>query len=943
VSDYKNTLNLPNTGFPMKANLAQREPELLAHWEAMDLYGQIRAARVGARQFILHDGPPYANGDIHIGHAVNKVLKDIIVKSRTLDGLDAPYVPGWDCHGLPIELQVEKKEGKPGAKISAAQFRRACRNYAARQVDGQRRDFKRLGVFGDWEHPYLTMDFHFEANIIRALGVILANGHVQKGYKPVHWCIDCGSALAEAEVEYADKASISIDVRFPVLDEEALFTRCHSVPNGRGDGPLSVVIWTTTPWTLPANQAVAFNPELEYVLVQTEGDHGRERLILAEGLMRDNLDRWGIDHYRVIAYGRGDAFEGLQLQHPFYDREVPIILGEHVTLEAGTGAVHTAPGHGLDDYLVGNRYGLKVENPVGGDGRFLPDTPLFAGEHVFSANEKVVDTLKARGALIQAARFTHSYPHCWRHKTPIIFRATPQWFIGMEKQGLRDAALREIEGVTWTPDWGRSRIESMMRNRPDWCISRQRTWGVPIPLLVHKETGTPHPRTAELIEEVAQRVEAQGVEAWFELDPADLIGVAGAAEYEKVHDTLDVWFDSGVTHACCLERRPGLRSPADLYLEGSDQHRGWFQSSLLTSVAMYDRAPYRGVLTHGFTVDAKGEKMSKSKGNVVRPQDVMKTLGADIIRLWVAATDYRGEMSVSDEILKRTADAYRRIRNTARFLLANLNGFDPAVNRVAATDMLELDRWVVDRAHQLQEEIIAAYRDYQFHLIYQKIHNLCVVDLGGFYLDVIKDRQYTTPTDGRPRRSCQTAMYHIAEAMTRWLAPILSFTADEIWRYLPGEREPSVFLAEWYSGLFSLDAGDAFDRAFWQQVLAVRLAVSKPLEAARQAGLIGSSLDAEIDLYAAPELAAILDRLADELRFALITSAARVLPLVDKPADAQDTELEGLALQVRKSSHAKCVRCWHLRADVGQDPEHPELCGRCLTNVAGVGEERRFA
>ncbi len=943
MSDYKNTLNLPNTGFPMKANLAQREPELLAHWEAMDLYGQIRAARAGAESFILHDGPPYANGDIHIGHAVNKVLKDIIVKSRTLDGLDAPYVPGWDCHGLPIELQVEKKEGKPGAKISAAQFRRACRAYAARQVDGQRRDFKRLGVLGDWEQPYLTMDFHFEADIIRALGVILAHGHVHQGYKPVHWCIDCGSALAEAEVEYADKASIAIDVRFPVLDEEALFTRCHSVPDGHGEGPLAVVIWTTTPWTLPANQAVAFNPELEYVLVQTEGDHGRERLILAEGLMRDTLDRWGIDRYRVIAYGRGDAFEGLRLQHPFYDREVPIILGEHVTLDAGTGAVHTAPGHGIEDYLVGARYGLAVDNPVGGDGRFLPDTPLFAGEHVFSANEQVVETLKARGALVQAARLSHSYPHCWRHKTPIIFRATPQWFIGMDKQGLRDAALREVARVAWLPDWGRARIEAMLRNRPDWCISRQRTWGVPIPLLVHKETGAPHPRTPELIAAVALRVEARGVEAWFELSPADLIGTAEAAHYDKVQDTLDVWFDSGVTHACVLDQRPDLRSPADLYLEGSDQHRGWFQSSLLTSVAMKDLAPYRAVLTHGFTVDAKGEKMSKSKGNVVRPQDVMKTLGADIIRLWVAATDYRGEMSVSDEILKRTADAYRRIRNTARFLLANLNGFDPSVNRVAPADLLELDRWAVDRAWQLQEEIIAAYHDYQFHLIYQKIHNFCVVDLGGFYLDVIKDRQYTTPPDGRPRRSCQTAMYHIAEAMTRWLAPILSFTADELWRYLPGEREESVFLAEWYPGLFALDAGDAFDRAFWQQVLAVRFAVAKPLEAARQAGLIGSSLDAELELYAAPALAKTLGRLGDELRFALITSAARVLPQETRPAAAEDTDLEGLAVQVRRSAHAKCARCWHLREDVGEDPNHPELCGRCVENIAGAGEERRFA
>ena len=943
MSDYKNTLNLPKTGFPMKANLAQREPEMLKRWEQMGLYTKIREARSGAEQFILHDGPPYANGDIHIGHAVNKVLKDIIVKSKTLDGLDAPYVPGWDCHGLPIELQVEKKKGKPGAKISATQFRQACRDYAARQVDGQRRDFKRLGVLGDWERPYLTMDFHFEANIIRALGTIIENGHVQKGYKPVHWCIDCGSALAEAEVEYADKQSISIDVRFRVLDEESLIARCHSVPDGHGDGPMSVVIWTTTPWTLPANQAVALNPELEYVVVQTDGDHGRERLILAEGLLRDTMDRWGIEKYRVICYARGDAFEGLNLQHPFYDREVPVILGEHVTLDAGTGAVHTAPGHGLEDYLVGSRYDLAVDNPVGGDGRFLPGTPLFAGEHVFTANEKVVDTLKARGVLMQESRFTHSYPHCWRHKTPIIFRATPQWFIGMEKQGLREASMREIDRVKWMPDWGLSRIEGMMKNRPDWCISRQRTWGVPIPLFVHKETEELHPRTSGLIEAVAKRVEGKGVEAWFELFPEDLLGNAEGQSYEKVHDTLDVWFDSGVTHACVLEQREGLRSPADMYLEGSDQHRGWFQSSLLTSVAMYDRAPYAEVLTHGFTVDAKGEKMAKSKGNVVRPQDVMKTLGADIIRLWVAATDYRAEMNVSDEIFKRTADAYRRIRNTARFLLANLNGFDPLENLVAPADMIELDRWAVDRAHKLQQEIADAYRDYQFHLIYQKIHNFCVVDMGGFYLDVIKDRQYTTQTDGLPRRSCQSAMYHIAEAMVRWLAPILSFTADEIWRHLPGERVDSVFLAGWYDGLFALDTGDAFDRAFWQDVLSVRIAISKHLEEARKTGQIGSSLDAELDLFCEPELAGTLGRLGDELRFALIISHAQIHPLDGRPAEIQDTEMEGLAVLVRKSAHAKCVRCWHHRKDVGANPEHPELCGRCVDNVAGKGETRYFA
>ncbi|HYN76735.1 MAG TPA: isoleucine--tRNA ligase [Lamprocystis sp. (in: g-proteobacteria)] len=943
MTDYKSTLNLPTTDFPMKANLAQREPELLKHWERLEIYSQIRAARAGAERFILHDGPPYANGEIHIGHAVNKVLKDIIVKARTLDGMDAPYVPGWDCHGLPIELQVEKKQGKPGHKLSPAQFRVACRDYAAKQVDGQRTDFQRLGVFGDWDTPYLTMDFAFEAEIIRSLGRIVAKGHVVKGEKPVHWCIDCGSALAEAEVDYADKQSIAIDVRFPLVDPAALETRCHGTPNGCGEGPASLVIWTTTPWTLPANQAVALHPELEYVVVQVESAGRQERLIVAEGLLKDTMGRWGFERYRVMGYGLGKDLEGIMLRHPFYDREVPVILGDHVTLDAGTGAVHTAPGHGLEDYIVGSRYGLAVDNPVGGDGRFLPGTKLFEGENVFKANEIVVEVLKTHGALLLEQRFTHSYPHCWRHKTPIIFRATPQWFISMEKEGLRAAALREIGQVDWTPDWGLGRIEGMVQGRPDWCISRQRTWGVPIALLVHKVTGTLHPRTPELIEEVARRVELKGIEAWFELHPSGLLGEAEGADYDKVQDTLDVWFDSGVTHACVLERRVELGAPADLYLEGSDQHRGWFQSSLLTSVAMHDRAPYRQVLTHGFTVDAKGEKMSKSKGNVVRPQDVMKTLGADIIRLWVAATDYRGEMSVSDEILKRTADAYRRIRNTTRFLLANLDGFNPATNQVAPGDMIALDRWVMDRALQLQGEIIEAYRTYQFHLIYQKVHNFCVVDLGGFYLDVIKDRQYTTPADGLPRRSCQTALYHIAEAMVRWLAPILSFTADEVWGFIPGRRDASVFTATWYDGLVALDTDTALDRALWDQVLAVRMAVGPALEEARKGNLIGSALDAELDLYCDTGLYQTLNRLGDELRFALITSEVRLHPITERSDLALATDLAGLAVRVSASPHPKCVRCWHHRPDVGHHAAHPDLCGRCVENVVGGGEVRRFA
>ncbi len=958
MADYKQTLNLPKTAFPMKGNLAQREPQRLKRWEEMDLYARQRAVASGRPKFILHDGPPYANGEIHIGHAVNKVLKDIIIKSRGLDGFDAPYVPGWDCHGLPIELQVEKKAGKPGRKITAAEFRKACRIYAGKQVEKQRADFKRLGVLGDWENPYLTMDYRFEADIIRALGRIVENGHLQKGFKPVHWCTDCGSALAEAEVEYRDKDSFAIDVRFAVLDEEALLARCRHARSVHEGGPLSFVIWTTTPWTLPANQAVALHPELEYAVVACEGPQGRERLVVAEAMLKEVMARYGIEQYHVVGYASGESFEGLKLQHPFYRREVPVILGEHVTLEAGTGAVHTAPGHGLDDYLVGTRYNLPVENPVDGNGRFLEGTELFAGEHVFQANEHVIEVLKVNGALLHEERLNHSYPHCWRHKTPIIFRATPQWFIrmdavypdavgnerqdiSMDQQGLRELAKREIDRVEWIPDWGKARIEGMIDGRPDWCISRQRTWGVPIALFVHKTTGELHPETPRLIEAVAKRVEAEGIEAWFQLEPETLLGDE-AADYDKVSDTLDVWFDSGVTHACVLRQREALAFPADLYLEGSDQHRGWFQSSLLTSVGISGVAPYRQVLTHGFTVDAQGRKMSKSVGNVVAPQKVIKNLGADIIRLWVAATDYRYEMNVSDEILKRTSDAYRRIRNTARFLLANLDGFDPARHRVAPKSMLALDRWAVDRALQLQEEVVAAYRDYQFHLIYQKVQKFCVTEMGGFYLDIIKDRQYTTQPDSLPRRSAQTAMYHIVEALVRWLAPILSFTADEIWEHIPGQRSEAVFLETWYDGLFALETGGDFDRPFWEMLTRVRSAVSKPLETARKEGAIGSALNAEVALYCDEALHRQLEKLGDELHFIFITSEARLHPQSAQPGEAIATELPGLSVAIRPSTHPKCVRCWHHRADVGSDADHPELCGRCVENVAGPGEVRRF-
>ncbi|MBO0613063.1 isoleucine--tRNA ligase [Thiothrix fructosivorans] len=939
MTDYKHTLNLPNTLFPMRGDLAKREPGMLADWENCQLYQQLRAKAQGRPKFILHDGPPYANGTIHIGHAVNKILKDIIVKSKTLDGFDAPYVPGWDCHGLPIELKVEEKLGKAGDKVDAFVFRKACREYAAEQIDLQRKDFKRLGVLGDWENPYLTMDFQTEADIVRALGRIAANGHLHKGAKPVHWCTDCGSALAEAEVEYADKTSFSIDVRFTVVDEADVLKR---VPDAAGQGDLSVVIWTTTPWTLPANQAVALNPELEYVVLQTV----TERLIVAEALLEAVLQRAEISEHTILARCTGDTLEGLLLQHPFYARQVPVILGDHVTTEAGTGAVHTAPGHGQEDFVVGLKYGLPVDNPVGNDGCFLPNTELFAGESVHKANPHVLEVLTERGTLLKADKLRHSYPHCWRHKTPLIFRATPQWFISLEQNGLRTQAMAAIQSVKWIPDWGKARIEGMVQNRPDWCISRQRTWGVPIALFIHKETGALHPQTPALIEAVAQRIEQHGIDAWFSLTAEELLG-SDAPHYDKVGDTLDVWFDSGVTHASVLERRADLQFPADVYLEGSDQHRGWFQSSLLTAIGTRGTAPYRTVLTHGFVVDGKGEKMSKSKGNIVVPQKVTDSLGADILRLWVASTDYSREMSVSDEILKRTADAYRRIRNTARFLLANLNDFNPATDLVPAAEMLPLDRWAVDQAAQVQEKVLAAYDNFHFHLIAQEVLNFCTVELGSLFLDITKDRQYTMQAGSLGRRSAQTAAWHILNALVRWLYPVLSFTAEEIWQSMPGEKaEDFVLFTQWYDGLFRLDDTDKLSANEWSYVFVLRELISKQLEAVRVAGKIGASLDAEVSIYyrklASEAGTDSLLKLGEELRFVLITSGVHLYDLAVAPADAVEV-LEHVRVRVSRSEHAKCTRCWHHRADVGSHAEHPELCGRCIDNIDGAGEVRNYA
>jgi isoleucyl-tRNA synthetase len=943
VADYKNTVNLPQTAFAMKADLARREPQMLEWWESNDIYGELRRVARGRPRFVLHDGPPYANGAIHIGHACNKILKDIIVKSRTLDGYDSPYIPGWDCHGLPIEMQVEKKHGRVGQKLDARAFRAACRAYAQEQIDLQRKDFKRLGVLGDWERPYITMNPRYEAGQIRALGKVIANGHLYIGAKPVYWCLDCRSALAEAEVEYEDKTSPAIDVAFRVADGADLARRIGAAADAMPDA--AVVIWTTTPWTLPANEAVALRADYEYVLVEFRREGALRRVILAAGLAAASLQRYtdeaSATGAREVARFEGRALEGLQLQHPFQDRRVPVILGDHVTLEAGTGAVHTAPAHGQDDYIVGRRYNLPVVNPVLGDGRFQADTPLVGGMKLEEASAKIIETMQASGALLQHVPLRHSYPHCWRHKTPVIFRATPQWFISMDQKGLRANTLRDIPTVKWIPAWGQQRIAGMIETRPDWCISRQRTWGVPITLFAHNETNQLHPRTQELIEEVARRVETGGIDAWFDIDPRELIG-DDAAQYHKVTDVMDVWADSGMSFEVVGRERPEIAAPVEMYLEGSDQHRGWFHSSLLMSEALHGRAPYKSVLTHGFTVDEKGRKMSKSLGNVVAPDKVMNSLGADVLRLWVSATDYTGEMSVSEEILKRTSESYRRIRNTVRFLLGNLQGFDPAQHSVPVDKLVDFDAWALRRAVALQQEIITAYRDYQFLVVYQRAHNFCVNDLGGLYLDVLKDRMYTMPAGSHARRSAQTVMLHILSAMVRWLAPVLSFTAEEIWQVLPptGDKPKSVFLTTWHE--FPEVPAARID---WDALIALRQAVLRELEKLREAGTIGAPLEAEVDVYALPDHAARYKALGEELRFLTITSAARVHVVQAEPdqvvaAEAGSAVIPGVWLKVGRTGGNKCVRCWHLTDDVGKDAAHPELCLRCAGNVGDKPEQR---
>ena len=933
MADYKKTLNLPDTPFPMKGDLARREPLWVKQWQDQGLYKRLRQACHGRPRFVLHDGPPYANGDIHIGHAVNKILKDVIVKSKLLAGYDAPYVPGWDCHGMPIEVQIEKKHGKnlPPEKTQAL-----CRAYATEQIERQKKDFQRLGVLGDWDNPYLTMAPGNEADEIRALGVLLEKGYVYRGLKPVNWCFDCGSALAEAEVEYEDRVDLAVDVGFPFAEPEKL-AAAFGLP-ALPDKPGQIVIWTTTPWTLPGNQALNVHPEIDYHLV----DAGERLLILAGDLRDACLARYKLQG-ETIASCKGAALERIAFRHPFYDRLSPVYLGEYVTLDTGTGIVHSAPAYGVEDFDSCRRYGVRddeILTPVMGDGRYVSTLPLFGGLSIWEANPKIVEHLKERGALLAVHKYEHSYMHCWRHKTPVILRATTQWFAGMEEvpgrngvkpaETLRATALRGIANTQFFPAWGQARLHGMIANRPDWTLSRQRQWGVPMPFFIHKESGELHPRTPEILEAVARRVEQGGIEAWQTVTPEELIG-SDAAHYEKIKDTLDVWFDSGSTHYTVLKRSHAGESafPADLYLEGSDQHRGWFHSSLLVSCMMNGVPPYKGLLTHGFVVDGEGKKMSKSKGNTVVPQEVSGTLGAEVLRLWVAATDYSGELSISNEILKRVVESYRRIRNTLRFLLANTSDFDIDTHAVPVESMVEIDRYAIALTARLQEEMAADYGRYQFHLVTQRLQTFCSEDLGAFYLDILKDRLYTAAPGSHARRSAQTALWHVTSSLVRLMAPILSFTAEELWQVFNGGKDQSVFLHTWHALPAVQDAPALMAR--WERMRTIRADIRKQLEELRTAGKIGSSLAAEVDFHADPELAAFLAGFGEDLRFVLLTSAARV------HADG------GGRVEVTPSTHAKCERCWHFRADVGAVAGHPTICGRCAGNLSGADEVRTHA
>ncbi len=921
--DYKDTVNLLDTKFAMRGDLAKREPAMLEKWTKEGRYQKIRQICLGRNKFIIHDGPPYANGELHVGHASNKILKDIIVRSKTIAGFDAPYVPGWDCHGLPIELNIEKKHGK---NLPAQEFRAKCREYATEQVQQQKKDFIRLGVLGNWENPYLTMSYDVEAEIVRAMGEVYKSGYLASGVKPVHWCLDCASSLAEAEVEYHNKVSPAIDVAFPALNSADVLKifACDDVKKN-----VFAVIWTTTPWTLPANQAICVGADITYRLVDSQ--HGL--LIIADELVADVMKRYGGD-YQLLTTVKGSQMEHLQFMHPFYSRVVPIILGDHVTLDAGTGLVHTAPAHGMDDYHVGLKYKLDMHNPVGGDGKFISTTELFAGEQVFAANSKVVETLKEKNRLLSHTNLDHSYPHCWRHKTPIIFRTTAQWFITMDKSGADGVTLSAkaevaVSNTKFFPLNGRARLESMINNRPDWCISRQRNWGVPLTFFIHKETGELHPDSYNLLQNVANLVEKTGIDAWFNLDKASVLPANDVDNYVKLIDIVDVWFDSGTTHLSVLAKRGELAWPADLYLEGSDQHRGWFQTSLLTGCAIKGSAPFKQLLTHGFLVDGDGYKMSKSKGNIVNIPDGVNKYGADILRLWVASIDYSDDIAFSDEILKRVTESYRRIRNTLRFLLSNLADFDIVNDSVAIDSMLEIDRYALIRLAQVQDKVVNEfYEKYQFHYVVQELVSYCSEDLGS-YVDILKDRLYTAKANCKTRRSAQTALYHITKALLLMLSPILAFTSDEAWEVLMNDEHDSTLYSVHHDVPKVTNADDIAKR--WDLVRDFREVVLKELENKRSSGEIGASLQAELVIHANNELLATLHSLGDELKFAYMVSKVTLVSATENK------------VEVVVSNETKCERCWHYTDTLGVNSEHPSICARCVDNVVGEGEIRHFA
>jgi len=919
--NYRDTLNLPQTELSMKAGLPKKEPEILDFWNDIGLYEKIRQQNLNNKKFILHDGPPYANGAIHLGHSVNKILKDITIKSKTLQGLDAPYVPGWDCHGLPIELNVEKKHGKRSELVqNKKMFQEACKEYALTQIESQKKDFIRLGVLGEWDNPYKSLDSSFEANAVRALGKIYEAGHIEKGEKPVHWCQDCGSALAEAEVEYQDKTSKSIDVAFKA-NEQSLKKLNEVFATNIVDG-ISFVIWTTTPWTIPSNVAVCINPELDYALIKLDGEH----LVIAEAMIELCMERWGTTS-ELVSKTLGKNLVDISLIHPFIERNSELLHGDHVTTEAGTGCVHTAPAHGLDDYFICKKHGIETFKALNSKGFFKEEFEFIAGLPASKADPLVIEKLNEVKALVNCDDFHHSYPHCWRHKSPLIFTSTAQWFISMNKSGLLNEALQSISGVSWEPSWGEQRIEGMLTDRPDWCISRQRNWGVPITLIVHKESGTIHPNQSELFKQFANLIEENGISSWESLDLNEFIDDGDS--YIKITDSLDVWFDSGVTHFAVSEQRFEEGIVADLYLEGSDQHRGWFQSSLLTSIAMNGRAPYKAVLTHGFVVDENGRKQSKSLGNVVSPQKVWDSLGADILRLWVASADFRSEMVASDEILKRVSDQYRRIRNTFRFILGNLNDFDES-KKIVFEDQIELDKWIVLETSKLQEDVLKLYESYSYHNVVQKIHNFCVNELGGIYLDIVKDRLYTCKDSSHARQSCQTSLNYVLNTMVRLTAPILSFTSEEIWQTHPslkGQNE-SIFLSKYFE---SKQEGECvISSSDWARIFEIKDIVNQSIERLRNENKLKGSLDSNVIISANEEDKSILDKLGPELHFVFISSQASVI------------DGDTLSIQIDQMSDEKCTRCWHRDSTVGESKVHPEICSRCEENIDQSGESRSF-